>query len=101
MADGKQQIFAGLLAACLLTGCMPGPESVEAAKPGPVVVTEPIVYRPGELDPDSPDYCDPYCRMKRREAADEQARHRAKMECLAHPRSARLYEQGIEPCTNY
>ena len=66
MAGGKQQIFAWVLAAFLLTGCMPDPESVEAAKVEPVVVTEPIVYRPGELDPDSPDYCDPYCQMKRR-----------------------------------
>lgn len=101
MANAKKQILTWILATGLLTGCMPEPESIEAAKSEPVVVTEPIVYRPGELDPDSPDYCDPYCRMKRGEVARAQAVHRAKMECLAHPRSARLYEQGMEPCMNY
>ena len=102
MANGKKRTLTWILAGYLLTGCvawhMPDPDSVNA---GPVIVPEPVTYSASEQDPDSPDYCDPYCRMKRREAADVRARHRAKMECLAHPRSARLYEQGIEPCMNY
>ena len=96
----KRKSFA-IIAASLwisLSACTPGP--VDPDHHGQVSAGSPVVFTPAEEDPDSPLYCDPYCVMKRYEAARELEAHRAYMRCMAQEPSELAKRLKLRRCTN-